>query len=213
MKLTSAKRARHLLGRTRRWFLRWLAGGTSTLRGSGIALTFDDGPHPEVTPRLLDLLAAHGARASFFVIGEHVERNPDLVRRMVREGHTVGAHSMHHPDFAKIPVRDARNDTIEVLDLVARVTGERTGLFRPPKGHLTIRTALMLRRLGVKTWFWDHDSGDWRTEATVESVVERSLGARKGGVVLMHDTSVMALEATRLLLVEPGEPPLEFVAL
>lgn len=205
--------ARSLVGKGRRRLVAIVSGSESSVTGPRIALTYDDGPHPDVTPRLLDLLAEHGAKATFFVIGDHVESHPELVRRAASEGHTIGAHSMRHPDFAKISTAAAKQDTIEAFDAIERATERRTMLYRPPHGHLTLRTAFMLRRMGAQTWLWDIDSRDWRDTSTVDAIVDQSMLAAAGGVVLMHDTSDRTLEATRVLLDRLSGAGVEFVGL
>ncbi|CAB4862169.1 unannotated protein [freshwater metagenome] len=107
---------------------------------------------------------------------------------------------MHHPDFGRISLSAARRDTEQVFSALAHTIGHPVRLYRPPHGHLTLRTALMLRRLKAETWLWGIDSGDWREESTVDSILDRSLHALDGGVVLMHDTTDKTVEATRLLL-------------
>ena len=100
-------------------------------------LSFDDGPHPEHTPRLLDLLARHGARASFFLVGQRVEQHPALVERIVAEGHALGNHSYSHPMFRRLGLR-AQLDEVERTDrLLAAFDRRGPHRFRPPRGDVS----------------------------------------------------------------------------
>ena len=102
----------------------------------GVVLTFDDGPDPETTPKVLDALDAHGAKATFFVIGKKAEAHPELVREIVRRGHTVGMHSYaHHRLFSLKSPSYVRADLTRALAVLGGILGERPTLFRPPIGH------------------------------------------------------------------------------
>jgi peptidoglycan-N-acetylglucosamine deacetylase len=110
-----------------------------------IAFTFDDGPDPVTTPRVLDLLSEHGARATFFVVGERAARHPDLVRRIVAEGHAIGSHTYHHSHaFHFLSPARMREEVRRGVDAIAAVTGAPPTLFRPPQG---LRTPLLARAL------------------------------------------------------------------
>ena len=108
--------------------LRWIPGGIVKSRGSArdaaIYLTFDDGPHPEHTPRVLDLLARHGARGSFFVIGDKVRANPDLARRIAAEGHLLGNHSNTHPEFRALDLAQQLRELKQIKRDYARLQEE-----------------------------------------------------------------------------------------
>ena len=177
-----------------------VAGARSQVASTDIALTYDDGPHPDVTPAILDVLKAGGVTATFFVLGKRAEEHPDIIRRMIVEGHTVGSHSMTHPDFRVAKFSSVRADVTSSRAVIASIIGTPVCLFRPPHGHLTIRTAVMLRRAGARTWLWTVDSYDWKTGVTPEQVVSAVGGASGGDVVLLHDTNVHTIEATRALI-------------
>jgi peptidoglycan/xylan/chitin deacetylase (PgdA/CDA1 family) len=153
----------------------------------GVALTFDDGPSPEFTPALLDLLRDLDVRATFFCLGANVQAHPELVLRMRAEGHGVGSHSRSHPAFAELSV-DAITEEIEggVLDLQL-VLGRRTRLFRPPNGHIDRRVALAMRRARLDTWLWTVDTHDYEPGVSVDHVVDRCTDVRDRDVVLLHD--------------------------
>src|SRR5438876_8343278 len=107
--------------------------------GPYIALTFDDGPSAKLTPRLLDLLAAHHIKATFFVIGENVSEHPEIVARAAREGHQIGNHSWSHPNFGKMSDDNVRSQLRRTDDSIKNATGKRPTLMRPPYGSITER--------------------------------------------------------------------------
>ncbi|MFG2928973.1 polysaccharide deacetylase family protein [Streptomyces achromogenes] len=162
------------------------------LAGTGhvrhIALTFDDGPDPESTPRFLDVLDRLGVRATFFVVGEHAVRQPGLVRDTVRRGHELGVHGWRHdrpwrPAFAREAEEVAR--TVRV---VHDLTGRRPLWYRPPYGILTTSRWRAARRSGLRTVLWSAWGRDWTADATPGSVRARvAADLRGGGTVLLHD--------------------------
>src|SRR5438128_7174030 len=107
--------------------------------GPYIAMTFDDGPSATLTPKLLDLLAAHHIKATFFVIGENVAEHPEIVARAAREGHEIANHSWSHPNFAKMSLEGVRSQLQRTDDAIKSATGKRPTLFRPPYGSITAR--------------------------------------------------------------------------
>lgn len=154
-----------------------------------VALTFDDGPDPVVTPRVLDALASLGVRATFFLIGERAERHPDLVRRIVAEGHLVANHSWDH---AALPLRASSTivaDLTRTQDAIERACGVRPSWFRPPYGLRDPRVLEAARELGLRTSLWSVSPRDWQDPGP-EAVVERTLSAiEPGDIVLLHDGS------------------------
>lgn len=163
----------------------WRLPATAT----ACALTFDDGPHPEHTPAVLDLLARHGQRATFFVIGEHAVRHGALLRRLRAEGHTLGLHSHHHSRWFNCwpPGRVAR-DLAACAAAIADATGEPPPrLFRPPVGLKNPLVAVAVRRLRLTTVTWS--ARLWDTGgATVAALAQRlRAAARPRAIVMMHD--------------------------
>jgi peptidoglycan/xylan/chitin deacetylase (PgdA/CDA1 family) len=177
-----------------------IARSRDTVDPGCVALTYDDGPHAEITPRLLDVLGECDARATFFVVGERATAYPELVRRMVGEGHSVGTHSMHHRDLRRAPAAVARAEVNDGRRAVEEIVGLPVPLFRPPHGHLSTRSALVLREAQWQTCLWTTDGYDWKPEATSGSVVESASRVEDGGIVLLHDTYEPTLEASRLLV-------------
>ena len=151
-----------------------------------LALTFDDGPGPTLTPQLLSRLAASGVKASFFPLGARAEAAPEVLDQARREGHEVGSHSMRHLNaWRSNPLRSVR-DMLDGFALLERwISPSR--LFRPPHGKLTIFHRLILRGRSARTAWWTIDSGDtWERLPAFDDVIAqvRELG---GGVVLLHD--------------------------
>jgi peptidoglycan-N-acetylglucosamine deacetylase len=158
--------------------------------GSGaasIALTFDDGPNPAHTPELLDVLAAQGVAATFFLVGRNALRYPELARRIVAEGHAVGSHSMSHPDPWELSATELWDEYRGGHQAVADTIGQDVRLFRPPKGHVSRRDALLLRAARLQPVLWTVDPSDWEAGLSAEDVLERMGEPAIGDVVLLHD--------------------------
>jgi peptidoglycan-N-acetylglucosamine deacetylase len=153
-----------------------------------IAMTFDDGPHATLTPKLLDLLAERHIKVTFFVLGECVEQNPDVLRRAAREGHEIGNHSWSHPQLNKMSDEAVRSQLRRTDDLIKSVTGKRPTLFRPPYGALTPRQKKWIHdEFGYEIIMWDVDPYDWKEPGPV-TVCNRILKeTRPGSIVLSHD--------------------------
>ena len=152
----------------------------------GVALTFDDGP-VSGTADLLDVLAEKGARATFFVVGGNAAAQPDLLARMVAEGHVVGNHTQDHPDLSKLDPDSIRSEIEAVNDLVEGATGVRPTLLRPPYGATNDTVAEVATSLGMAQILWNVDPEDWkdRDSAIVQQRVLDATGA--GDIVLSHD--------------------------
>ncbi len=154
-----------------------------------VALTFDDGPHPDRTPKVLDVLALHGVKAAFFVTGDRAEAHPDLVRRIVAEGHLVGNHTYGHPGNFPWLSKERMKDEIDRCDsAVEEITGARPTLFRPPFGVTDPALARAVRRAGHAVAGWDVRSLDTVESRSRGKVFERvRRRVRPGSVVLLHD--------------------------
>jgi peptidoglycan/xylan/chitin deacetylase (PgdA/CDA1 family) len=149
-----------------------------------IALTFDDGPDPVYTPRLLDILAAHRAHATFFMIGARAERHSELVVRAAAEGHVIGNHSWDHPSFPFISREERRK---QVQACARAISPFDAGLFRPPYGHLDLDSWLDVERMGYRVVAWKIESSDsdGREAPAIVDAVMANL--QPGAVVLLHD--------------------------
>lgn len=168
------------------WFLPVVARGPR--RGKRVALTFDDGPDPEVTPKILDLLRHHKAKATFFVIGRHVELYPDLARRIVAEGHELGNHTHAHPRLFNLKLTRGMQREIErAAAIIQHVTGVRPTLFRPPVGLKNPHLAIVARRLRLRVVMWSLHSRDtlFRNPKRISRRVLSRM--RPGDIVDLHD--------------------------
>jgi len=156
--------------------------------GPYIAMTFDDGPHATNTAKLLDMAAKRHIKLTFFVLGECIEQNPEVLRREVSEGHEIGNHSWSHPNLAKLSDEGVRNQLQRTEDIIVKTTGIRPKLMRPPYGELTKRQRQWVNRdFGYKIILWDVDPLDWKRPGS--SVVAQRIiaGARPGSIILSHD--------------------------
>jgi len=164
--------------------------------GPYIAMSFDDGPHGTLTPRLLDLLAAHHVKANFFVIGENVAEHPEIVARAAREGHEIGNHSWSHPNFGKMSDEAVRRDLRKTDDAIRSATGTRPILLRPPYGSITARQKKWINQeFGYKIILWDVDPLDWKRPGAAAVCNRIVRGTRPGSIVLSHDIHPGTIEA------------------
>ncbi|HEU4426964.1 MAG TPA: polysaccharide deacetylase family protein [Pilimelia sp.] len=157
--------------------------------GGGVALTFDDGPHPTHTPQILALLRAHRVRATFCLVGIEAYRYPRLVAQIVREGHSLCNHSwLHELDLGKRPAAEIRENLARTNAAIRRaVPGARIGYFRHPGGLWTKAAATVSRQLGMVPLDWNVDPSDW-DDATAAQISQRVLAqSRTGSVILLHD--------------------------
>ena len=159
-----------------------------------IYLTFDAGYENGCTEQILDTLQKHNVTAAFFLTGHYVEKNADLVRRMVKEGHIVGNHTMHHPDMSKLTDKTAFQKELADLEAVYKeVTGEEMPkYYRPPQGIYSKENLELAKELGYKTVFWSLAYADWNNDA--QPTKEQAFGKlipriHNGAVVLLHATS------------------------
>jgi peptidoglycan-N-acetylglucosamine deacetylase len=158
------------------------------LRGAGIAITFDDGPHLQGTPAVLEMLARANARATFFLVGEQVERAPSLAAEIAAAGHEVGVHGYRHTLLIRRTPRALRDDFARAYNVIAEATGTEPTLYRPPYGVFSGPALLIVRRLGWRPLLWSRWGKDWVAKTTPEAIAARAtrdLG--RGDVVLLHD--------------------------
>ena len=157
-------------------------------------LTFDAGYENGCTEKILDVLKAHNVPATFFLVGNYIEKNADLVRRMVAEGHIVGNHTMHHPDMTKLTDGEAfARELTELEELFQQTTGkEMPKFYRPPQGLYSRENLQMAQQLGYKTVLWSLAYADWNNDAqpTKEQAFAKLLPrTHPGAVILLHSTS------------------------
>ncbi len=192
--MSAVWRVRSMLTPARRSRLRQvtdpLVGPLGSVRGAGVAdavaLTFDDGPGPE-TAAILDVLGRHGASATFFVLVEHAEARPALVRRIVAEGHDIALHGLDHQRLTALPTAAVSAHIAEGRRRLERCTGDRIRYFRPPYGSQSLRTFGAARRHGLDVVVWTADAEDWIDHAPAQ-IAELALDRiEAGGVLLLHD--------------------------
>lgn len=169
-----------------------------------IAFTFDDGPDPQYTPRLLDLLHKHGVKATFFVLGSKAEQYPELIRRMYREGHQIGIHNYKHVTNWMMTPKRVRNKQVDrTADIIEQITGERPQCYRPPWGCVNLGDLLLLRK-SYRIVLWSVMAWDWKAYSEA-SKLQRILlkNIKPGSVILLHDsgdTLGADVEAPELML-------------
>lgn len=152
----------------------------------GIALTFDDGPHPIYTPKLLDLLKTFQIKATFFVVGEHAEAYPEIIARMHKEGHVIGIHHYRHTSNWLLAPQQAKQEIERCAKVIEQITGEQPIFYRPPWGHLNAFTPLVAN--GYRTVLWTRHFKDWRI-AQIEHTLKDELtnATKEGSIFLLHD--------------------------
>ncbi|MGL4521560.1 MAG: polysaccharide deacetylase family protein [Bacilli bacterium] len=177
-----------------------------------IALTFDDGPDPAYTPRLLDVLKQSNVKATFFVLGRNVEHHPKIVARMVKEGHQVSNHTYNHPKLGKLNADQMKDELWRTEALLRQYRTDFPALLRPPTGQWDPRIVKEVSKLGfvVTLWSWDQDTYDWQ-DPGVSTIVKRIMdGLSPGDIVIMHDAggnrnqTIAAVKAVLPLLKSKG---------
>ena len=163
------------------------------------ALTFDDGPNPTYTPWLLEVLARHRAKATFFMIGRAAQAHPEIVRAVAAAGHAICNHSHTHPDFLTVPHRRR----ISEIGTCSKWLGAyETKIFRPPFGRENLATHLAARSLGYKVVKWTISTGDWHPVSSAEILARMNAKLRPGAIILLHDSSARDPSADRSATVE-----------
>jgi peptidoglycan-N-acetylglucosamine deacetylase len=164
--------------------------------GPYIAMTFDDGPHATNTPKLLEIAADRHIKLTFFVLGECVEQNPDVLRQEVAAGHEIGNHSWSHPNLAKLSDANVRSQLQRTEEMIVKTAGIKPKLMRPPYGELTKRQRILVNHeFGYKVILWDVDPLDWKrpgSNVVAQRIIE---GARPGSIILSHDIHPPTIEA------------------
>ncbi len=159
-----------------------------TASGLGYALTFDDGPHAQGTPAVLEILARANVRATFFLVGEQVRRNPTLAREIAGAGHGIGLHCYRHRNLLRLTPGQVRDDLDRAQELIGDHAGIAPALYRPPYGILNAAALSLARARGWRTMLWSHWGRDWEARATPQSICSRVTdGVDDGAVLLLHD--------------------------
>lgn len=194
--------------------LRWLPSSwlltTGPAADRALYLTFDDGPNAGHTGRLLDVLAANQAKATFFLLGEQVEKHPDIVRRIVDGGHQLGNHSYDHPRFTRIPHHQQLKQIERTEQLLTAIDGKHEHRFRPPSGRfpLSLLVHFAVNRSSIA--YWSYDSLDYQHKSAEQLVaIMRGQPPRAGDIILLHDDSEATLDALEVMLPEWREAGFE----
>lgn len=159
--------------------------GSST-QGKRVALTFDDAPDTRFTPQVLDMLKSLEVKATFFVVGQRVDAHPWFMKRIFREGHAYGNHTYNHANLTKLTPAQVRREVQACERAIARVTGHRTRLFRPPYGALTPATVRELVSMGYKIIYWNVDSLDWMGLSGPQVTANILSHTGPGDIILQH---------------------------
>lgn len=155
--------------------------------GAAIALTFDDGPDPVATPQILDELRRLDIAATFFLVGQRARAHPEIVQRILDEGHAIGSHSATHPEAWKTSLVRVLRDYRQGHAAVRSAAGRPVRLFRPPNGYLDGAGAVALWAARIRPWLWTIDPEDWQPGATTAEILANLAEVRAGDVVLLHD--------------------------
>jgi peptidoglycan/xylan/chitin deacetylase (PgdA/CDA1 family) len=164
--------------------------------GNYIAITYDDGPHPQNTPRLLDMLKERNLKATFYVIGKCVDLYPGIVRRTVAEGHEIGNHTQNHPLLSKLGDDQVRKELSGCRDAIIRAAGVQPRTMRPPYGGLVQRQREWVHaEYGYPTILWSVDPLDWKRPGASVVTSRILAGTDQGGIVLAHDLHAQTVDA------------------
>jgi peptidoglycan/xylan/chitin deacetylase (PgdA/CDA1 family) len=159
-----------------------------TSSGRGYALTFDDGPHPQGTPAVLEILDREHVHATFFLVGEQVLRNPTVAREIADAGHGIALHCHRHRNLLRLTPLQVRDDIARAYETIVTHTGRSPQLYRPPYGVLNAAALRLARTHDWRTLLWSHWGRDWESHATPASIARRVTdGVGDGAVLLLHD--------------------------
>ena len=170
----------------------YVSASATPVEAPKIALTFDDGPSAAWTPALLDGLKERGVKATFFLIGENADKNPEIVKRMAEEGHLIGNHTYHHVELTKVSENEARLELADTSAVIVRITGKEPEYMRPPFGAWQRKLEREIQMLPV---LWTIDPLDWTTENQDEIVNKVVTEAEENDIILLHDCYKSSIEA------------------
>ena len=170
----------------------YVSASATPVEAPKIALTFDDGPSAAWTPALLDGLKERGVKATFFLIGENADKNPEIVKRMAEEGHLIGNHTYHHVELTKVTEKEARSELADTNAVIVRITGKEPEYMRPPFGAWQRKLEQEIQMLPV---LWTIDPLDWTTENQDEIVNKVVTEAEENDIILLHDCYKSSIEA------------------
>lgn len=157
-----------------------------------VAITFDDGPSREFTPAILEILKQYDVPATFFMVGSHVEKYPDIARQIVEDGHAIGNHTQNHRNIPTLSTVELQKEILEATAIITEVTGEYPSFVRPPRGMYDDRLRRLSKLLGQEIVLWSISTRDWRFGVTA-SYIERLVDSkvRGGDIILFHDSGAL----------------------
>lgn len=182
-------------------------------QGKQVALTFDDGPDNHFTLQILDILKKNNVKATFFIVGENAKAHPEVVKRIIREGHAIGNHSWDHPDFPKISTEKITEEIRKTQDELNSIVGFRPAMFRPPYGAVNSSDNAIITSMGLNIIDWSVDTKDWAGASPQQILNEVKKELQPGGIILQHcaggkkgnlSNTVAALEQMIPLLKKEG---------
>ncbi|HWB07555.1 MAG TPA: polysaccharide deacetylase family protein [Verrucomicrobiales bacterium] len=166
------------------------------VQGPFIAMTFDDGPAAQNTPRLLDMLTARGIKATFFTVGQNAQRYPQIIRRIVADGHELANHTWTHPWLSKMRDEAVRSELQRSRDALVSISGAEPRMYRPPYGAITARQKeWIMNEFGYPTIFWSVDCGDSRTKNPAAIRSRILTDTCPGAIILVHDLHSWSVDA------------------
>ncbi len=169
---------------------------SATGPGPFIAMTFDDGPVVPNTPRLLDMLSARGIKATFFTVGSNGARNPNIMRRIVSDGHELANHTWTHPYLSRLSDAGVRSELQRSHDSIVNLTGTSPRMYRPPYGAITARQKQwIMSEFGYPTILWSVDPQDWKTKSASMTRSRILAETRPGSIILVHDIHASSIDA------------------
>lgn len=152
-----------------------------------IALTFDDGPHPRVTPKILKILEKYGVKATFFVVGENVEYYPEVIESVVAAGHEIGNHTYSHPHISRLDEKTLAQEISKCDKAITDAVGVHSKLFRPPEGVIDNAVKVISSTNDYSVILWRVDTRDWAGTSADEIEKNVTKNVRSGDIILMHD--------------------------
>jgi len=157
-----------------------------------VAITFDDGPSPDFTPKILDTLRDYEVPATFFMVGSHVDKYPEIAKRIVEEGHEIGNHTYNHRNVPTLTSFDLNEEIIGATTAITQVTGQYPEYVRPPRGMYDGRFRRLSALMGQKIVLWTVSSRDWRYGTTADKIVKNVMSRVKNGdIILFHDSGAL----------------------
>ncbi len=162
-----------------------------------IALTYDDGPHSQLTPALLEILRDNGVKATFFVLGLRIKANSNVIKQMHVEGHEIGIHGYSHTSFFDLSITQLKNEIQTTSDYIYGITDLRPTLVRPPYGHISINIAHNIDKPIIN---WSIDSNDWRRISNEKVINDVLTNLSDGRIILFHDVYQRTIEVNKILI-------------